>query len=111
MQFLLDTNVWINYLKDPSSGVSKRLLTVSPKEIVTCSIVLSELLHGAEKYGNRHKRVATVKTLLEPFLCLPFDEIDARITQVSAMIWSFEAKSLVLMIFRLPPFAFDTDLR
>lgn len=77
MRYLLDTNAWIIYLKDPDSGVRKRLLTVSPQDIVTCSIVLSELLHGAEKYGNRLKRVATVQTLLAPFLCLPFDESDA----------------------------------
>lgn len=77
MQYLLDTNAWIIYLKDPDSEVRKRLLTVSPQEIVTCSIVVSELLHGAEKYGNRHKRVTMVQTLLAPFQCLPFDEIDA----------------------------------
>jgi tRNA(fMet)-specific endonuclease VapC len=49
MQYLLDTNAWITYLKDPSSGVRNRLLSVSPQDVVTCSIVLSELLHGAEK--------------------------------------------------------------
>jgi len=76
-RYLLDTNAWIVYLKDPGSGVRTRLLTVSPQDIVTCAIVLSELLHGAEKYGNRLKRVTTVRTLLAPFQCLPFDEIDA----------------------------------
>ena len=77
MRYLLDTNAWIIYLKDPNSGVRKRLLAESPQDIFTCSIVVSELLHGAEKYGNRHKRVTMVQTLLAPFQCLPFDEIDA----------------------------------
>ena len=77
MRYLLDTNAWIIYLKDPNSGVRKRLLSVSPQDIVTCSIVLSELLHGAEKYGNRQKRVTMVQNLLAPFHSLPFDEIDA----------------------------------
>jgi tRNA(fMet)-specific endonuclease VapC len=77
MRYLLDTNAWIIYLKDPDSEVRKRLLTVSPQDIVTCSIVVSELLHGAEKYGDRHKRVTMVQTLLAPFQCLPFDEVDA----------------------------------
>ncbi|XZE45209.1 type II toxin-antitoxin system VapC family toxin [Pirellulaceae bacterium SH467] len=77
MRHLLDTNAWIIYLKDPDSGVRNRLSAVSPQDIVTCSIVVSELLHGAEKYGNRLKRLATVQTLLAPFQCLPFDEIDA----------------------------------
>jgi tRNA(fMet)-specific endonuclease VapC len=78
MVYLLDTNAWIMYLKDPSGGVRKQLLSVSPQDIVTCSIVLSELLHGAEKYGNRLKRVTIVRTLLAPFQCLPFDETDAN---------------------------------
>ncbi len=77
MQYLLDTNAWIMYLKDPDSKVRKQLLTVSPQDIFTCSIVVSEFLHGVEKYGNRHKRVAMVQTLLAPFQCLPFDDIDA----------------------------------
>ncbi len=77
MRCLLDTNAWIIYLKDPDSEIRRRLLAVSPQDIVTCSIVVSELLHGAEKYGNSHKRVEMVQTLLAPFQCLPFDEIDA----------------------------------
>jgi predicted nucleic acid-binding protein len=32
MQYLLDTNAWIMYLKDPDSEVRKRLLTVSPQD-------------------------------------------------------------------------------
>jgi tRNA(fMet)-specific endonuclease VapC len=52
-------------------------LTVSPNDVVTCSIVLSELLHGAEKYGDRNKRIATVRALLSPFQCVPFDDGDA----------------------------------
>jgi tRNA(fMet)-specific endonuclease VapC len=77
MRYLLDTNAWIVYLKDPNSRVRNRLVSVSPQDIVTCSIVLSELLHGAEKYGDRHKRVTMVQTMLAPFQCLPFDEVDA----------------------------------
>ncbi len=77
MRYLLDTNAWIMYLKDPFSGVRNRLSLVSPQDIVTCSIVLSELLHGAEKYGSRHKRVSVVQKMLAPFQCLPFDEVDA----------------------------------
>ena len=53
MQYLLDTNAWIVYLKDPNSSIRPKLASISPKQVVTCSVVLSELLHGAEKYGNR----------------------------------------------------------
>ncbi len=92
MRFLLDTNAWIIYLKDPNSGVRKRLSTLSPQDIITCSIVVSELLHGAEKYGDRLKRLATVQTLLAPFQCLPFDEIDAATTPASDITWRFAVK-------------------
>ncbi|MFM7128057.1 MAG: type II toxin-antitoxin system VapC family toxin, partial [bacterium] len=74
---LLDTNAWINYLKDPDSRIRSKLASFSPQEIVTCSIVISELLHGAEKYGNRIQRVSLVKMLLDPFTCFPFDDVDA----------------------------------
>jgi len=78
MRYLLDTNAWILYLKDSNSPIRAKLSKVSPREIVTCSIVLSELLHGAEKYGNRIQRVALVRALLAPFQCLPFDDVDAN---------------------------------
>jgi tRNA(fMet)-specific endonuclease VapC len=77
MQYLLDTNAWIVYLKKPGSTIQSCLSAVSPSEVVTCSIVLSELLHGAEKYGNRSQRIAMVRALLAPFQCVPFDDVDA----------------------------------
>lgn len=40
-------------------------------------MVLSELLHGAEKYGNRIQRLNVIKSLLAPLACVPFDEVDA----------------------------------
>ncbi len=78
MRHLLDTNAWILYLKVPKSSIGVKLASVSPQQVVTCSVVLSELLHGAEKYGNRVQRVSLVKSLLSPFVCVPFDEVDAN---------------------------------
>ncbi|HEX5472642.1 MAG TPA: hypothetical protein VFW73_12190, partial [Lacipirellulaceae bacterium] len=37
------------------------------------SVVRAELLHGAEKYGNRDRRVAAVVQTFAPFRSLPFD--------------------------------------
>jgi tRNA(fMet)-specific endonuclease VapC len=45
MPYLLDTNAWILYLKDPNSSIRAKLATISPQQVVTCSVVLSELLH------------------------------------------------------------------
>lgn len=74
MSFLLDTNSWIHYLKHADSPVRKRLEALQPGDVVNCSVVLAELLHGAEKYGNRDRRVATVVQTLAPFSSLPFDD-------------------------------------
>jgi tRNA(fMet)-specific endonuclease VapC len=47
---------------------------LQPGDIVSCSIVRAELLHGAEKYGNRDRRVASVLQTLAPFRSLAFDD-------------------------------------
>jgi tRNA(fMet)-specific endonuclease VapC len=77
--YLVDTNTWIHYLKNPASPVRTRLETFSPNDVVSCSVVRAELLHGAEKYGNRDRRVATVVQTLGPFRSLPFDDEAAAI--------------------------------
>ena len=77
MPYLLDTNAWIHYLKRSSSPIHARLATLQPANIVTCSIVRSELLHGAEKYGDRDRRVAVVNQTLAPYRSVPFDDADA----------------------------------
>lgn len=77
MPYLLDTNIWIHYLKQPSSPIYTKLATLQPADVVTCSIVRSELLHGAEKYGDRNRRVAVVNKTLAPYQSLPFDDGDA----------------------------------
>ena len=78
MRFVLDTNIWIFYLKNPTSPVGSRLKSTPVNEIVTCSIVWAELLHGARKYEKRADRVARVERTLAPFISLPFDNDAAR---------------------------------
>ena len=79
MAYLLDTNSWIHYLKHADSPIRARLEALQPGDIVNCSIVLAELLHGAEKYGNRDRRVATVIQALAPFRSLPFNDDAAAV--------------------------------
>jgi tRNA(fMet)-specific endonuclease VapC len=74
MAYLLDTNAWIHYLKHVDSPIRTGLQALKPSEIVSCSVVRSELLHGAEKYGNRDRRMATVVQTLSPFQSFPFDD-------------------------------------
>ena len=77
MRYLLDTNIWIFYLKNQSSLVGTRLRNTPANDIVVCSVVRAELLHGARKYEKRTERVARVELTLSPFISLPFDDAAA----------------------------------
>jgi tRNA(fMet)-specific endonuclease VapC len=78
MRYLLDTNIWIFYLKNSSSLVGTRFRNTSASDIAVCSVVRAELLHGARKYEKQTERVARVELTLSPFISLPFDDAAAR---------------------------------
>ena len=73
MRYLLDTNVWIQHLKQVTSLVSVRLMRTPAPEIAICSIVWAEMLHGARKYERRTAREQLVVKTLFPYASLPFD--------------------------------------
>src|SRR5690606_7325962 len=60
----------------------------------TCSIVKAELLYGAEKYGNRDRRVAIVTATLAPFESIPFD--DEAATLYSRIRHALEVAGVVI---------------
>lgn len=74
MAWLLDTNAWIHYLKNPDSRVRAGLERHTPNEIVVCAVVKAELLNGAQKYGLPERRTAIVHETLAPYRSLPFDD-------------------------------------
>ena len=78
MRYLLDTNVWIHYLKNSNSSIEARLRTTPVGDIAVCSVVRAELFHGARKYGNKERRVKLVEQTLAPFRSLPFDDTAAQ---------------------------------
>ena len=78
MAWMLDTNAWIHYLKNPASRIRAGLQRHLPGEIVVCSVVKAELLHGARKYGAAEKRTAVVRETLAPYRSLPFDDAAAE---------------------------------
>jgi tRNA(fMet)-specific endonuclease VapC len=77
MAWLLDTNAWITYLKTPQSSIHSRLQSLQPTDVVLCSVVKAELLHGAEKYGNRERRLGLLRELFAPYASHPFDDAAA----------------------------------
>ena len=79
MAWLLDTNAWIVYLKSAQSPIRARLEKLKPADIVLCSVVKAELLHGAEKYGQRERRLAILTGLFSPYASLSFDDTAAVI--------------------------------
>ena len=87
MAWLLDTNAWITYLKTPQSSIRSRLQSLQPTDVVLCSVVKAELLHGAEKYGNRERRLGLLRELFAPYVSHPFD--DTAATAMAAIIKSF----------------------
>ena len=78
MAWLLDTNAWIDYLRNPASAIRGRLAERQPEEILTCAVVRAELLHGAMKYGVPKRRLAMVCETLGPYRSLPFDDAAAE---------------------------------
>lgn len=78
MRYLADSNVWIHYLKQKNSGIETRLHATPASDILVCSVVWAELLHGARKYGNAARRLALIEDTLGPFQSLPFDDLAAR---------------------------------
>ena len=78
MRFLLDTNICIAYLGDRDAKVRERLLSLSPRDVVLCSVVRAELLYGAR---NSQKVAANLRRLERFFASLdslPFDDAAAE---------------------------------
>jgi len=78
MAYLPDTNVWIGLLKQPGGRIDARFQTLPVSAIFLCAVVKAELWHGAEKYGNRERRLRALDMLFAPFASLPFDDAAAR---------------------------------
>ena len=73
MLYLPDTNSWIYYLKGSRPTLTHRIDATPASEIVTCSIIWAELLHGAFKYGLPQRRLNAIDSVLSLFKSFPFD--------------------------------------
>jgi tRNA(fMet)-specific endonuclease VapC len=77
MNYLLDTNVCIIYLKGKNLNLKQRLEAIPVQEIAVCSIVKAELCFGAMKSANSERNFALQQTFLAQFISLPFDDLAA----------------------------------
>src|SRR5260370_22577984 len=73
MIYLLDTNVWVQFLRNRNALVVKRIRAHQPSEIRVCSITAGELYVGCLKSSKPAVNRAKVDAVLAPYICLPFD--------------------------------------
>jgi tRNA(fMet)-specific endonuclease VapC len=72
--FLLESNVWITFLRKPHSPVVPRLQARVPAEIRVCSVVVSELYYGCLRSAKPVDNRTKLDALVAPYLSLPFDD-------------------------------------
>ncbi len=75
---LLDSNVWIAYLKGRDITLMQRVKARRPEQLSVCSVVWAELLHGAEKYDAPEKRKRQLDETIGGLVSLDFDLSAAR---------------------------------
>jgi tRNA(fMet)-specific endonuclease VapC len=76
MHYLLDANVVIGLLNDPTSKLAKRARREKPADIGISAIVAHELFYGAFKSRRATQNTALIDSL--QFEVLEFDKEDAR---------------------------------
>jgi len=74
MNYFLDTNICIYFLKGTFPALLQRLKTKRPEEIKIASIVKAELLLGAYKSSDPTKTEKIVQEFLLPFTIISFDD-------------------------------------
>ena len=77
MSYLLDTNTCIRYLNGRSENIQARLRTLTPDNVVLCSVVKAELLYGAAKSNVGERTLTRLNQFFSAFSSLPFDDRSA----------------------------------
>ncbi len=80
MIYLLDTNTCIGWLRNTEPKIIARIQQENPADLVLCSVVVGELVYGAERAGPIHHvaNLNRVGQLRAQFVSLPFDDIAAE---------------------------------
>ena len=77
MNYFLDTNICIYFLKGIYEELKEKIFTKNPSNIKIPSIVKAELLYGAEKSSNTKQNLEKIYEFLFPFEIIPFNNTDA----------------------------------
>ncbi len=73
MEYLLDTNVWVDYFNGQHPRVTRRIQDCSPEILCLNSIVVAELRYGADKSQKKRSNHARIDVLTAEIQCLDFD--------------------------------------
>jgi tRNA(fMet)-specific endonuclease VapC len=73
MKYLLDTNVWIDYLTGRYPGVAAHIRQSSPDDLCLSSVVMAELRYGAEKSARKRFNHGLLDTLAREVRGADFD--------------------------------------
>ncbi len=80
MTYVVDTNVWIGYLrKRGSANLLAKIRAIDPTEIAICTVVRAELITGAYKSRATATGLQEIYDLCSLFESLPFDVAAADI--------------------------------
>jgi tRNA(fMet)-specific endonuclease VapC len=79
MSYALDTNTCIYHLNQSASSVTERLKALPSEEVLIPSMVVAELLYGAEKGTKRQANFENIALFLSPYRIISFDQKAARI--------------------------------
>jgi len=77
MRYSLDTNTCIRYINGRAPKLRIKLPTISPNDIIVCSVVRAELFYGAAKSQTPIQSLAKQEAFLRPYGTLPFDDTAA----------------------------------
>jgi tRNA(fMet)-specific endonuclease VapC len=73
MTYLLDTNVWVDYLNGRHPGIVRRIQEGAPADFALSSVVVAELRYGADRSARPKANHARVDVLVAEIPSLEFD--------------------------------------
>ena len=76
MNYYLDTNICIFFLRGKSSALLRALLSHAAENVKIPAVVASELPYGACKSTQSEKNMQQVREFLETFEIVPFGAVD-----------------------------------
>ena len=77
MKYLLDTNVCIHYLNSRDVEIARKISALGRRSVMTCSIVIEELLFGAFRSERVNENLIRVRLFAATFDVRPFDSQSA----------------------------------